>query len=343
MTLFSKKKFIGSFLSLLLLCGTGALTLNSCAKDADEPYWPDDTTQMDPSDTENPDEENNGDDNSGDDTPGDDNPGDETPGDDNTGDDNTGDVTGDGDIDPNYDLPDAFMGDYAYGYVEVPSGVAQQYKEYTSYILSFNKDTKTPNYVSWELLSSELNGSAKRDDYDFWQDKDLEGCPTKDYQYNTYKYQRGHMCPAADNTWSADAMRDCFSMANMAPQYASLNEKIWGTLENNCRTWARKLGSLWIICGPLYADSDDKRIGASGVLVPSSYFKALLYYDGKDSKAIGFIFRNGANNGNLYDDFSMSIDDLEEQTGYDFFPALPDDIENAVEAEHDPSFWINKL
>jgi endonuclease G len=33
------------------------------------------------------------------------------------------------------------------------------------------------------------------------------------------------------------------------------------------------------------------------------------------------------------------VDEVERITGIDFFPALPDDIENKVEASYDLSLW----
>ena len=36
---------------------------------------------------------------------------------------------------------------------------------------------------------------------------------------------------------------------------------------------------------------------------------------------------------------ALSVDDLELLTGLDFYPALPDDLEEYVEAAYDPSVW----
>ena len=35
----------------------------------------------------------------------------------------------------------------------------------------------------------------------------------------------------------------------------------------------------------------------------------------------------------------MSVNDLEKYLGYDFFPALPDDIEESVEGQYRPADW----
>lgn len=332
MARFTKFNFIGSFLSLMLLGSSAAFTLTSCNQDADEPKWDEEEVVTHPEKEEdetgnetpeNPDDNGNTDDNTGDDNTGDD----------NNGDDNTGGNSDEWDA-----VPEAFAANYNLGYVVMPDGTPEQVKEYTSYILSFNKDNHTANYVSWELLASETKGNVDRNKFDFWQDTSLSGCSSTNYEYSKYSYQRGHMCPAADNKWSEAAMKDCMSMANMCPQYASLNEKIWATLENKTRNWAQSLGSVWVVCGPFYSADDTQRIGTSNVRVPSAYFKAFLYYDGEDSQAIAYVFANTSNPGNL-NDYAMSIDALEELMKVDFFSALPDKIEKAVEANYDTSFW----
>ena len=222
--------------------------------------------------------------------------------------------------------------------VILPSGTPEQIKEYTGFTVSFNKDNRTPNYVAWELLDTETTGAADRNDYDFWQDTELEGCPTKDYQFSTYGYERGHMCPAAEQKWSGKAMNDCFSMANMCPQDHDINSGAWETLESKERQWAKRDGAVWIIAGPIYEDSDTQRIGASGVRVPSAFFKVLLAKDIKEPRAIAFVFPNMDAPGTLQN-YAMSVDNLEKQLGYDFFSFLPDDVENKVEASFSFTEW----
>ena len=66
-----------------------------------------------------------------------------------------------------------------------------------------------------------------------------------------------------------------------------------------------------------------------------------MYYstieEGKP-RAIGFIYKNTAGNRPL-DSYVNSIDQVERITGLDFFPALPDEIENRIEKECDIKEW----
>ena len=60
--------------------------------------------------------------------------------------------------------------------------------------------------------------------------------------------------------------------------------------------------------------------------------------EGKEPKAIGFIYKNIEGN-RPKGDYVNSVDDVERITGIDFFSALPDDIENKIEAVADINDW----
>lgn len=212
-------------------------------------------------------------------------------------------------------------------------------KAYEGFTVCFNPENKTPDWVGWELLGSEVANDVSRSD-NFWQDYDLNGCPSPT-DYKRSGFDKGHLCPAADQKYSAAAMSDCFVMSNMAPQTHALNAGAWLTLEEKERRWAQRDSALVIVAGPLYNESDNQRIGEAGVRVPSAFYKVFLspYLD--DPQAIGFIFPNMKCPGNMMD-YAMSIDDVEKVTGLDFFSALPDELENKVEQSFSSKFWLSK-
>ena len=218
-----------------------------------------------------------------------------------------------------------------------------QFKQYEGFSLSFNKDNRTPNYVAWELLGTEADGVAATRTNRFWQDSDIKGCPvTKDYTGSGY--DRGHMCPAADQKWSAQAMEDCFSLANICPQNHNINAGIWADLEDLERQWARRDSAIVIVAGPIYDDSDTERIGSAGVRVPHAFFKVILapYLD--TPRAIGFIFPNQTNTSGLTPEkLAMTVDEVEEKTGLDFFFALDDQLETQVEKECSFREWTTNI
>lgn len=221
--------------------------------------------------------------------------------------------------------------------VTIPDNLPSLIKNYTGFTLSFNPENRTPNYVAWELLGSETDGPASRKGKKFWQDHDLRKCPDND-DYSRSGYDRGHMCPAADQKWSEQAMTDCFVMANMCPQDHALNAGAWNTLENKERTWARRDSALVIVAGPIYSEQDTAHLPNAPVRIPSAFFKVLLAPGTEHPRAIGFIFPNMSSPGNMQA-YAASVDDVEKLTGFDFFSALPDDLEAEVESNFSFREW----
>lgn len=220
--------------------------------------------------------------------------------------------------------------------VILPAGLPSQKKDYNGFTVSFNKDNHTPNYVSWELLDTETDGPAPRSNR-FLTDYDVEGCPqTSDYTRSGY--DRGHMAPSADMKWSTEANADCFTLTNICPQAKALNTGAWKTLEQKCRLWARRDSALCIVAGPIYSDSDNQRLGPTGVRVPSAFFKVIIAPYLQSPRGIGFIYPNMSSPGNMKD-YSMTIDEVERITGYDFFHNLPDQLENQIESATSFKEW----
>lgn len=202
-------------------------------------------------------------------------------------------------------------------------------KDYEGFTVMFNPENHTPDWVGWELLGSEASGEISRANR-FWNDPEIEGCAfTEDYR--NAGYDRGHLCPAADQKWSGKAMSDCFVMTNIAPQDHALNSGAWSTLEKKERLWAMRDSALVIVAGPIYAENDRQRIGTTGIRVPSAFFKVMLAPYIRNPRAIGFIYPNMKAPGNM-ENYACTVDEVEELTGLDFFAGLPDSIENYVES-----------
>ena len=204
------------------------------------------------------------------------------------------------------------------------------------YTTSYNRDSRNPNWVAWHLTKSHTYGSHQRSQEIFTEDLDVTPRATDNDYYNS-RYDRGHMCPAGDNKWSREAMYDSFSLVNVCPQDSKLNSGVWNSIEMDCRRWARKYGEVFIVCGPVWKKGKHQTIGPNKVQVPEAFFKVVLRLK-PEPAGFGFITRNneGTKKRDLY---YNSIDQVERITGIDFFPALPDDIENEVEAQADIRDW----
>ena len=217
------------------------------------------------------------------------------------------------------------------------------------YTVSYNSETKNPNWVAWHLTKSHTYGSFQRRQEMFSEDESVKAPRATNNDYFNSRYDRGHMCPAGDNKWDKEAMTQSFLFTNICPQNHGLNKYEWNDLEIQCRDWAREYGAVDIVCGPLYSskggrykvgssrEPQQKTIGRNKVWVPDAFFKVVLCRQGRP-KAIGFVYRNEGVK-QLKAEAVRTVDEIEALTGIDFFPALDDDMENRIEASANLSYW----
>lgn len=232
-----------------------------------------------------------------------------------------------------------FTQDIDTGRIELPALQTNDYiAEYQGYVSSYNVLTKTPEWVAYELTKDETYGDAVRDDKFFRADDRVILPQPDDYDYRGSGWTRGHLAPAADFRWSDDAMWETFHFTNCCPQDEGLNNGMWNTLEKKCRTWARKFGKVYIVTGPVNGDNIYGTIGKSSVVVPDAFFKAIMTEKNGQWHSIAFIMQNRSYNENLQR-CAMTVDELEEVTGFDFFSALDDIKEGEAEKEYSLNFW----
>ena len=224
--------------------------------------------------------------------------------------------------------------------LEVPGKLTdrpEQILKRVAYTASYNSDLRIPNWVAWQLTGVHTEGKNKRAGVKFHEDTDVPMPRAVDFDYVRSGYDRGHLCPSADNRWDAIAQEQSFLLTNVCPQDHNLNVGDWHELENLCRKWAKTYGSIYVVAGPVLFKGKHKTIGKNKVTVPEAFFKVVLCMAGKP-KAIGFVYRNeSGNRPKSY--YVNTIDDVERITGIDFFPALPDNVENEVEATSSLEAW----
>lgn len=220
--------------------------------------------------------------------------------------------------------------------------VPSQILEYTGHILSYNNETRLPNWVAYQLTKEEALGDNPRKDK-FARDKRATGPQASKEDYRNSGWDRGHMAPAGDMKWSETAMDETYYFTNICPQNHELNNGDWKELEEKCRDWAVGYGAIEIVCGPIITKNVHGRLGENDVVIPDKFFKVLLVKKGGEYKGVGFIFDNPPQRKSKIstqpspnrplESYVVSIDEVEAATGIDFYTALPDAVENAVEKQ----------
>lgn len=151
---------------------------------------------------------------------------------------------------------------------------------------------------------------------------------------------RGHQLPSADRLCCREANEQTFYGSNMTPQLNEHNEGIWANLENSVRTWANTSDTTYVVTGCIVEGSRRVTTDSNGrsLTVPSAYFKAILRYSKSSTIAqwagAAFLLEH-KDYGKIpiAKEHSMSIDELEQITGMDFFVNLPAKIGEVKAAE----------
>ena len=213
---------------------------------------------------------------------------------------------------------------------------------HAGFTLAYDPDAKIPRWVAYELTAEETGGEAGRDELIFKMDPSYKRSQAMREDYSESGWTKGHMACAADFKWDSDAMEETFYLTNICPQAEALNNGDWNYLEKQVRNWARSFGRVWVVSGPIIGRNRYGTIGERDVVVPDAFFKAVLVSANGGYRSIAFVMNNDAKRYYL-DKCSMSVNELEKRTGLDFFPALPDEIEESVEAQYRPQDWGIKV
>ncbi len=219
--------------------------------------------------------------------------------------------------------------------------------EKSQYALSYNRDKGIANWVSWHLASAWLGSTPRQDDF-----RNDTTIPAGWYQvlgtsYSGSGFDRGHMCPSADRTFSVADNSSTFLMTNMIPQAPDNNQGPWANLENYCRTLVSQGNELYIISGG-YGQGGVGSTGATSytidggkVWVPSRTWKVIVVLPNgtndasRVSSSTRIIAIDMPNQQGIravnWGTYRTTVDAIEQATGYDFLSTVSATIQATVE------------
>lgn len=199
---------------------------------------------------------------------------------------------------------------------------------YRNYTFGWSQKDRVALWVAYPLCRLYTNGNVGRTQA--WALDPLLGndsaAPFGGYAGD---YARGHQLPSADRQCCYDANAQTFYGTNMTPQLNAHNEQIWADLESKVRGYANSSDTTYVVTGVIVSSSSKKEKDSYGnsVTIPDAYFKAVLKYSPKSTlgtwNAAAFYLEHRAYTGSVTKEHSMSIDELEKMTGFDFFVNLP--------------------
>lgn len=250
--------------------------------------------------------------------------------------------------------------------VYVDHYVEMEGKQVLNYALEWNAEKKHAAWVAFSFDEITCQDVVKRTDA--W-DKDPKlpaDMQTDEAQHKSDGYDKGHICASEDRVYSKEANEQTFYYSNMSPQMSSFNQGFWAALEKQVQKWGRSIPTtydkVYLTKGGtmnnlllsftgqvkasdgLFPTTDENGFTPKGLACPKYYFMAILSEKGDTYHAIGFLIEHREDlpkspTATQLKDCAVSIDELEEKTGLDFFCNLPDVIEEEVESTYNENDW----
>ena len=219
--------------------------------------------------------------------------------------------------------------------VGTPGG-CDQVVDRPGYALGYVEAYEQAAWVQYHFTKAENQNKRHKRGEEFFPDPEIvTGSATlEDYKHPLY--DRGHMAPAADMQYSAEAMHDSFYLSNMSPQHRDMNAGIWADIEKYVRYTVNVEKELYVITGPIFGENP-KTIGPNHVAIPEAYYK-IIYDVTPPEKMLAFIVPNRRSNQPIHT-FVTTVDAVEKRTNLDFFSALPKAQTDLLEATVTPEAW----
>ncbi|UZP68723.1 DNA/RNA non-specific endonuclease [Desulfovibrio mangrovi] len=209
------------------------------------------------------------------------------------------------------------------------------------YVLSNNPYTKFADWVGYKLDVNSVTGASERD-RNWKRDPDLpkeETLSPSDYDgaFNALKMDRGHQAPLASFKGTPYWWLTNY-LSNITPQRMKLNRGPWAKLEHDVRSLAER-EPVYVITGTLYEREMPKLPNAKkDHQIPSGYWKIIGVEDldarpgQPPMRVAGYIFEQNATESNPMSQYLVTVDEIERRTGFNFYPDLPDDVEELMES-----------
>ncbi len=215
-------------------------------------------------------------------------------------------------------------------------------KVYRNYSFGWSQKDLVAVWMAYPLCKVYTNKTVSRTNA--WNYDPLLGMEKSPAPFGGYgeELARGHQVPSADRLCSYEANAQTFYGTNMTPQLNAHNEGVWASLEGAVRNWANTSDTTYVVTGCIVEGSKRTTYDSDGkdMTVPVAYYKALLRYHKASTIsqwacAAFYTEHKSYSDNTTLKSLSMSIDDLEEMTGIDFFANLPAKLgeEKAAELE----------
>jgi len=200
-----------------------------------------------------------------------------------------------------------------------------------NYAMLYDKKLKMAYWVAYPLYSSILGSGNRTDAWGYDPQVSTAFQPNLFKGFQPTGYDRGHQLPSADRNLNTTQNKTTFYFTNMTAQVSRLNQGIWANLETKVRTWTAQCDTMYIVTGAIPKTSTENSLDfaqdndGKDIAKPKYYFKALAMKKGSEYYTIAYKINNETPpSGVTFENYRLTVSDLEKATGFTFFPDLND-------------------
>lgn len=223
----------------------------------------------------------------------------------------------------------------------------------TNYSIEWDTEKRSQRWSCYKLFSEIAGSTVSRyyssdttlgPDGQYPNDPDLPAM----YQfvvdpYWLSGYNHGHICPSADRRTSLEANKQTFYMSNMQPQDSDFDAGIWSSIESRVHYWVTQFDTLYVCKGGTIdkpehiieyvcnSSHQSTRINENHIPVLRYFFMAILGRTGETFKATAIWINQGNYSSDSPKTYNITVGELQNLTGIDFFCNFSDEIETKVE------------
>lgn len=211
--------------------------------------------------------------------------------------------------------------------------------------LAYANPLGQPRWTSWDLTAADM-GSVTRST-SFYVDTNLPAAfyRVKTTDYNNSGFDRGHMCTSEDRTDTTNNNKMVFFMSNIVPQSPDNNQGPWASFENYCQALAVAGNEMLIVSGPS-AFTGGTLLNSNKVAIPGYTWKVAVVVPAgsgtalsritADTRVIAVKMPNVAGIRSVpWTNYVTSAQQIQTDTGYTFFTALPSNVASILRAKVD--------
>jgi endonuclease G len=197
-----------------------------------------------------------------------------------------------------------------------------------AYALGYDPERKMASWISYRVQPGEVE--TPRSSQPDPAVSGSEQIPPDAFKGSPYN-RSALIAPRHVTSFKGKELEETRYYTVFVPQSDGVFRSVMRVLDNRVLTDLQPDAEIWVIKGPVHGDQVPSW---NGFRVPDAYFHIVLSRENGQWRVAAHLISNGGEaSSSKLDAYKVSVDEIESQTGLDFFADLTDGQETLLEAE----------